>query len=68
MVGGTSGHNRVDEGCFYPATRTVEVFTLTGSGAWLLTDQTNLGTLTLASIDCKLPMEWVFKGMERDSA
>ena len=51
-----------------PDTRTVEVFTLTDSGAWLLTDQTNLGTLTLASIDCKLPLEWVFKGMDRDPA
>lgn len=51
-----------------PATRTVEVFTWTDSGAWLLTDQTHLGTLTLASIGCKLPLEWVFKGMDHDSA
>jgi Uma2 family endonuclease len=49
-------------------TRTIKVFTLTDSGAWLLTDQTDLGTLTLAGIDCKLPLEWVFKGMDRDPA
>jgi len=49
-----------------PATREVEVFTLTDTGAWLLTDQTKAAELTLASIDCKLPMAWVFKGVESE--
>jgi Uma2 family endonuclease len=46
-----------------PAKRQVEVFTLTKGGAWSLTDQTAADILTLASIDCKLPMDLVFKGV-----
>lgn len=51
-----------------PAKRQVEVFTLADAGAWLLTDQTNAGELTLSSIDCKLPLELVFKGVESETA
>lgn len=48
-----------------PATQQVEVFTLVdGGGAWTLTDQTAADVLTLASINCRLPMELVFKGVE----
>lgn len=47
-----------------PAKRQVEVFTLAEGGAWLLTDQTAADVLTLASIDFKLAMELVFKGVE----
>ena len=47
-----------------PTKRQVEVFTLADGGAWLLTDQTTAGVLSLASIDCKLSMELVFKGVE----
>jgi Uma2 family endonuclease len=47
-----------------PAKRQVEVFTLADAGAWLLTDQTRADELTLASIDCKLPMALIFKGVE----
>lgn len=46
-----------------PAKRQVEVFTLAEGGAWMLTDQTTADVLTLASIDCKLPMALVFKGV-----
>jgi Uma2 family endonuclease len=46
-----------------PVNRQVEVFTLADAGAWLLTDQTTAVELALASIDCKLPMELVFKGV-----
>lgn len=46
-----------------PARRQVEVFTLAQDGAWWLTDQTQASVLTLSSIDCRLPMESVFKGM-----
>jgi Uma2 family endonuclease len=51
-----------------PAKRQVEVFTLAQAGAWLLTDQTQADELTLASIDCKLPMAVVFKGVEGEEA
>lgn len=44
--------------------REVEVFTLENDGAWALTDQTMANLLTLASIDCKLPMRSVFRGVE----
>lgn len=47
-----------------PAKREVEVFTLAGGGAWTLTDQTAAKFLTLASIDYKLAMELVFKGVQ----
>jgi Uma2 family endonuclease len=48
-----------------PSDRRVEVFTLADAGAWLLVDQTNAGALTLRSIDLELPMDVVFKGVER---
>jgi Uma2 family endonuclease len=47
-----------------PTKRQVEAFTLTDGGAWLLTDQTAADALTLGSIDCKLAMEWVFRGVQ----
>ena len=50
-----------------PVKRQVEVFSLVDGGAWLLTDQTTGGVLSLASIDCKFSMELVFKGVESDS-
>lgn len=50
-----------------PLTRTVEVYTQTPSGDWLLSDQTARETLALASIDCELPMAWVFKGIEGEA-
>ncbi len=46
-----------------PVKRQVEVFTIADAGAWLLTDQTTAVELILTSIDCKLPMELVFKGV-----
>jgi Uma2 family endonuclease len=51
-----------------PAKRQVEVFTLAGAGTWLLTEQTQANDLTLASIDCKLPMSLVFKGLAGEEA
>ena len=51
-----------------PAKRQVEVFTLTQGGAWLLTDQTGAEDLMLASIDCKVSMALVFKGVEAEAA
>ena len=50
-----------------PAKRQVEVFTLAEGGAWLLRDQMAADVLTLASIDCKLAMESVFKGLESEA-
>ncbi len=46
-----------------PTQRLVEVFILAEGGAWLLMDQTATSVLSLASIDCKLPMDTVFKGV-----
>lgn len=48
--------------------RQVEVFTLADGGSWLLTDQTNSDDLSLFSIDLKLPMELVFKGVSKGVA
>ena len=48
-----------------PARRQVEVFTLAQDGAWLPADLTRAGVLSLSSIGCKLPMESVFKGVQR---
>ena len=48
-----------------PSDRRVEVFTLAEAGAWMLVDQTNAGALTLRSIDLSLPLDVVFKGVER---
>ena len=50
-----------------PVKREVEVFTLTEAGAWQLADRTGAGELALASIDCRLPMSAVFKGLESAS-
>ncbi|WP_114970407.1 Uma2 family endonuclease [Rhodoferax ferrireducens] len=73
----TSGYDKRDKFILYrtlaslrecvlidPTKRHVEVFTLADGGAWLLTDQTTADVLSLASIDCKLPMELVFKGLQ----
>jgi hypothetical protein len=59
MVGGIARHNRVilyralpslrEYVLIEPAKRQVEVFTLTPSGAWLLTDETGAEALTLAA-------------------
>jgi Uma2 family endonuclease len=51
-----------------PAKRQVEVFALTPSGAWLLTDQTGAEDLTLVSIECKVSMALVSKGVEAETA
>ena len=50
-----------------PAKRQVEVFTWAEGGTWTLTDQTAADVLTLASIDCTLAMELVFKGVASDA-
>jgi Uma2 family endonuclease len=50
-----------------PAKRQIEVFTLADAGAWLLTDQTKAQELTLTSIDCKIPMSLLFKGVEPEA-
>lgn len=50
-----------------PASREVEVFTLTEHG-WLLSDQTQADALSLNSIGAVLSMAAVFKGVEGDSA
>lgn len=47
-----------------PAKREVEVFNLAEDGLWTLSDQTTASVLTLASIDFRLPMDLVFKGVE----
>lgn len=48
-----------------PADFTFEVYTRADAGAWTFVDQTSAGTLTLRSIDLALPLEAVFKGVER---
>lgn len=50
-----------------PVKRELEVFTLNEAGAWLLTDQTGAPELVLTSIDCRLPMGLVFKGVESEA-
>ena len=50
-----------------PAKRQVEVFTLTLGGAWTLTDQTGAEDLELVSIDYKIRMALVFKGVEAET-
>ena len=77
---GTRGYDQRDKFILYrtlaslreyalidPAKRQVEVFTRVESGTWTLTDQTTADVLTLASIDCKLAMELVFKGVESEA-
>ena len=75
----TNGHNQRDKFNLYrtlaslreyvlidPVTRRVEVFTLAPVvGVWLPADQSQVSALTLSSIDCTLPMESVFKGVQR---
>lgn len=46
-----------------PARRQVEVFTLAQDGVWLAADQTQASVLWLSSIDCRVPMDSVFKGV-----
>jgi Uma2 family endonuclease len=50
-----------------PADRRVEVFTLADAAAekWTMVDQSRAEALTLSSIDLMMPMEAVFKGVER---
>jgi Uma2 family endonuclease len=50
-----------------PATREVEVFTLTPEG-WLLSDQTRATELSLSCIGAVVPMAAVFKGVEGEVA
>lgn len=45
-----------------PGTREIEVYTLT-SGGWLLSEQTGAAELVLSSIDARLPMSAVFRGV-----
>ena len=74
---GTRGYDQRDKFVLYrtlaslreyvlidPTKRQVEVFTLVDGGAWTLTDQTAAEFFTLVSIDCKLTMDLVFKGVE----
>jgi len=51
-----------------PTERRVEVFTLAAAGAWMLVDQTHKVDLSLASLDLKLPMAWLFKGAASETA
>jgi Uma2 family endonuclease len=50
-----------------PASREVEVFTLT-DGGWLLSDQTRAPALSLGSIGAVVPMAAVFRGVENEAA
>jgi Uma2 family endonuclease len=74
---GTKGYDQRDKFILYrtlaslrqyvlidPAKRQVEVFTLAPAGAWLAADQSRASVLTLSCIDCKLPMQSVFKGVQ----
>jgi Uma2 family endonuclease len=73
---GTRGYDQRDKFILYrslaslheyalidPVKRQVEVFTCAEGGTWTLTNQTAADALTLASIDCTLAMELVFKGV-----
>lgn len=51
-----------------PETRRAEVFRPERDGSCAYLDMTEAGVLTLSSIDCELPLEWVFKGMDSESA
>lgn len=46
-----------------PTRRQVEVFTREPDGAWLAADQSWASVVTLSSIDSKLPIKSVFKGV-----
>ena len=48
-----------------PSDFTVEVFTRAEAGAWTFVDQSQAGKMTLSSIELVLPLEAVFKGVER---
>jgi Uma2 family endonuclease len=50
-----------------PSKRQVEVFKFAEGGTWTLTDQTTAEMLTLTSIDCRLPISLVFKGVENET-
>jgi Uma2 family endonuclease len=75
----TKGYDRRDKFILYrtlpslreyvlidPATRQIEVYTFAENGVWMLKEQTNAEVLTLTSIDFKLPMGLVFKGVESE--
>jgi Uma2 family endonuclease len=77
---GTRGYDQRDKFILYrslaslreyalidPVKRQVEVFTCAEGGTWTLTNQTAADALTLASIDCTLAMELVFKGVAIES-
>ncbi len=51
-----------------PDTRRAEVFRPAPDGTCAYLDMTEGGVLKLASIDCELPLEWVFKGMESENS
>ncbi|MBK7238027.1 MAG: Uma2 family endonuclease [Sterolibacteriaceae bacterium] len=51
-----------------PETRRAEVFRPQIDGSCLYLDMTDSGALTLASIECELPLDWVFKGMDSEAA
>jgi Uma2 family endonuclease len=76
----TKGYDRRDKYILYrtleslmeyvlidPADGRVEVFTPASEDKWTLVDQSKAGVLTLSSIDLELPMEAVFKGVERSA-
>ena len=76
----TKGYDRRDKFILYrslpslqeyvlvdPSGFTVEVFTRAVAGAWTFVDQTKAGALTLSSIDLALPLDAVFKGVERSA-
>lgn len=74
----TKGYDRRDKFILYrslpslhqyalidPVDRRVEVHTLAGEDTWTLVDQSKAAQLTLSSLDLAMPMEAVFKGVER---
>ena len=48
--------------------RQAEVFRPQPDGSWSFVETSGDGVLALASIGCELPLEWVFKGMESETA
>lgn len=74
----TKGYDRRDKFILYrslpslrqyvlidPVDRRVEVHTLAGEDTWTLVDQSKASQITLSSVDLIVPMEAVFKGVER---
>jgi Uma2 family endonuclease len=51
-----------------PETRRVEVFRPLPDGSCTYLDTSDSGQLRLSSVDCGLPLEWVFKGMDSTEA